>query len=249
VTTEDLGDGRQSQVTDKPGFRFSRYSHNAFDFYKTYLSVIYGLLVTLGLTRILDFTKGEEETWDVLSISLFAGNFITVMRLWLSLANIDDVSRRAYRVTARSKYRIFNLLLLVDSVFATAFAGLLLAMFAAAPAVPSEASEFLLFLWLAGLNLGYAALSGSLFYGFSKFSIAAHEEAADQETRCPYKAKIRQWIKYNLVFLTAAIALYLLDLRLKTNSKPLALTFVLITAAQLVVEQLFANRNQGKAVG
>ena len=155
---------------------------NAFDFYNAYLSVIYGLVATLGLTGILAFTQGEEETWNVVSISLFAGTFITVGRLWLSLANIDAVSRSAYSVTARSECRMFTFRLLVDSVFATVFAGLLLAMFPAAPAVPSEASEFRLFLWLAGLNLGYAVLSGSLFYGFSKFSKAAHQEAADQET-------------------------------------------------------------------
>jgi len=204
---------------------------NAFDFYNTYLSVIYGLLATQGLTSVATFTKDDEQTWHVLSILLFAGTFITVMRLWLSLANLDDVSRRAYGAIANSKYLRFSFLLMVDSAFATTFAGLLLAMFLA---IPSETRFFALLLWLAGLGLLYELVLGFFFYRFTK-----HVDGDTEHDE--YKAKTIDWIKQGLGFAVAATALYLLSAGLHLdNSVRLALTFVLLTIAQLVV-QLFPD--------
>jgi hypothetical protein len=204
---------------------------NAFDFYNTYLSVIYGLLATQGLTSVVTFTKDDEQTWHVLSILLFAGTFITVMRLWLSLANLDDVSRRAYGVIANFKYRRFNFLLMVDSTFATTFAGLLSAMFLA---IPSETRFFTLLLWLAGLGLLYESVLGFFFYRFTK-------QVGGDTNHHEYKAKIIDWIKQGFGFAAAGTALYLFSARLHLDdSVPLALTFVLLTIVQLVV-QLFPH--------
>jgi hypothetical protein len=201
---------------------------NAFDFYNTYLSVIYGLLATQGLTSVVTFTsKGDEQAWDVLSILLFGGTFITTMRLWFGLANIDDLTRKSYGIVVRLKHSNFNCLLLVDATFATTFAGLLLAMFSA---IPSQTLFFLLFLWLAGLSLLYDSVSGLLFYHFTKGIDDDHDVIPR------YKAKVQEWVKQDLVFATAATALYIVDKVLRlSNSVTLSLTFVLLTIVQLVV--------------
>lgn len=207
-------------------------SKNAFDFYNTYLSVIYGLLATQGLTSVVTFTsKDDENAWNVVSILLFAGTFITAMRLWLSLANIDDVTRRSYGVVASLHHSWFNLLLLVDTAFATAFAGLLLAMFSA---IPSETSWFRLFLWLSGLTLLYDLVSGLIFYRFAK---QVDGEADDHEVIRRYKGKMRKWIKQDLAFGAAVAALYIVDTSLHLDSSvTLASTFVLLAVVLSVVE-------------
>lgn len=213
-------------------------SKNAFDFYNTYLSVIYGLLATQGLTSVVNFTsKDDEQAWNTLSILLFGGTFIAVMRLWFSLAKIDDLTRQAYRAVRQPvnpneravKHSRFNILLLVDVVFATTFAGLLLAMFSA---IPSETFFFLLFVWLAGLILLYDLVSGLLFHWFTR---EGNRDADDQEIIARHKAKVSKWIKYDLLLVAAAIALYLLSAALHLGIPvALALTFVLITIVQLV---------------
>lgn len=205
---------------------------NAFEFYNTYLSVIYGLLATQGLTSVVNFTsKDDEQSWSVVSILLFAGTFITAMRLWLSLANIDDVTRRSYSVAGSLKHSWFNLLLLVDTVFATTFAGLLLAMFSA---IPSVIPLFHLFLWLSGLTLLYDLVSGLCFYGFTK---RVDGKTEDHEVIRSYKAKIGKWIKQDLSFGAAATALCILATALHfDNSVTLASMFVLLTAGLSVVE-------------
>lgn len=217
---------------------------NAFDFYNTYLSVIYGLLATQGLTSVVNFTsKEDEQAWDVLSILLFAGTFIMVMRVWFSLANIDDVSRRAYGTVARATHTHsrFNLLLLIDTAFATTFAGLLLAMFSA---IPSESSFFTMLVWLAGLTLLYDLASGVLFYSFTRET----HSADDQELISRYKGKVNKWIKHDVVFGTAVITLYLLSTRLHLEkSVTLASIFVLLTVIQLSAG-LFRKSSQRSSV-
>src|SRR5215469_3548013 len=216
----------------QPESAFGETAKNAFDFYNTYLSVIYGLLATQGLTSVVDFTsKDDEQVWNLLSILLFAGIFLTVMRLWFNLANIDELTRRAYELAASSKHSKFNFLLMVDLVFATAFAGLSLAMF---KAIPSEISLFGLFFWLGALYLLYDLFSGFLFYRLTK---GIDETANCQEIVEKYKGKVRKWIKQDFGFATAATVLYFTALALKRdNSVTLASAFVLLAAVQLVVE-------------
>lgn len=203
---------------------------NGFDFYNTYLSVIYGLLATQGLSSVVNFTSNtDEEAWNVVSILLFAGTFITAMRLWLSLANIDNLSRRSYGVVAGLHHSWFNVLLLVDTAFGTTFAGLLLAMFAA---IPSETSLFHLLVWLAGLTLLYDLVLRVLFYRFTK--------GVGGEI-CRYKAKISKRIKQDLGFLAAVAALYFFDRTLQLGSSvTLASTFVVLTAV-ISIGQLFPD--------
>jgi hypothetical protein len=202
---------------------------NAFDFYNTYLSVIYGLLATQGLTSVVNFTKDDEQTWDVLSMLLFAGTFITVMRLWLSLANLDDLSRRAYSSIANSGYRRFSFLLMIDSAFATTFAGFLLAMFLA---IPSEMRFFALLLWLAGLGLVYELILGFFLRRFIKQADGDHHE---------FNAKIIRWIKQGIGFASVATPLYLFSRGFHLDkSVSLAVAFVLMSIAQLAV-QLFPH--------
>lgn len=203
---------------------------NGFDFYNTYLSVIYGLLATQGLSSVVNFASNtDEEAWNVVNILLFAGTFITAMRLWLSLANIDNLSRRSYGVVAGLHHSWFSVLLLVDTAFGTTFAGLLLAMFAA---IPSETSLFRLFVWLAGLNFLYDLVLRVLFYGFTR--------GVGGEI-CRYKAKINKRIKQNLVFFAAVAALYFFDRSLHLGSSVmLASTFVVLTAV-ISIRQLFPD--------
>jgi len=78
------------------------------------------------------------------------------------------------------------------------------------------------------------AARGGDFYRFTK-----HVDGDTEHDE--YKAKTIDWIKQGLGFAVAATALYLLSAGLHLdNSVRLALTFVLLTIAQLVV-QLFPD--------
>jgi hypothetical protein len=200
---------------------------NAFDFYNTYLSVIYGLLATQGLTSVVTFTSKGDEHWDLVSILLFGGTFVTTMHFWFELANIDDSTRKSYGIVSRVKHSRLGFLLMVDTIFATTFAGLLLAMFSAIPAQPLF---FLLFVWLSGVSVLFNSVSGFLFYHFTKG--IAEDDRHDVIRR--YRAKVPKRVKQDIAVGIAATALYLLGLRLR-NSVTLSVTYLLLTIAQLAV--------------
>jgi hypothetical protein len=101
-------------------------------------------------------------------------------------------------------------------------------------AIPSETRFFTLLLWLAGLGLLYESVLGFFFYRFTK-------QVGGDTNHHEYKAKIIDWIKQGFGFAAAGTALYLFSARLHLDdSVPLALTFVLLTIVQLVV-QLFPH--------
>jgi hypothetical protein len=201
------------------------------DFYNTYLSVIFGLLATLGLTDLVTFSGHEEQPLNTLSITLFLGTFITSIRLWLASASIDDISQDFYGIVAKTKHSHFNALLVVDTVFATTFAGLLLAMFLAIP--PTDLRFFGLFLWVAGFSLAYDFYSYLLVRSTAR---PLHEQTDDQVVD-KYAKNVAKWVKHDVVFVVVATALFLGDVNSRMRNSPVVgFAFVLASILQVIIE-------------
>jgi hypothetical protein len=179
----------------------------AFGFYNAYLSVIYGLVVTEGLQCVVKFqSDGGGHQWDWLSVFLFVGTFLVSLHFWYVCATVDDLSRNFYRTLAEQNNSLFDLLLLLDSLVATSFAGFVLAMFYAVPAKGSR--FFRWFLCAAGLSLLYDLASGLLVL----YSRRAPHREPNGKTIEGYGKKVTQWISGDIVFVTVSgAAMYFSD--------------------------------------
>jgi hypothetical protein len=175
-----------------------------FSFYNGYLTVIYGLLVTDGLQCVVNFTSdpNKPNRWNSLNAFLFLGTFLVSLHFWYVCATVDDLSQDFYRVVAGGKEPRFDLLLLLDALVATAFAGIVLAMFHAVP--PKDSRFFLLFLCAAGLSLLYDSVSRlSVLY-----ARRVHHEERERNTIRRYGMKVTIWIDVDILFIIGSAAIY-----------------------------------------
>jgi formate-dependent nitrite reductase membrane component NrfD len=162
--------------------------------------VIYGLLVTEGLQCVVK-SSSDLQDW-VTNALLFLGTFLLSLHFWYVCATVDQLSRDFYRVFSRGHGPYFDLLLLYDASMATCFAGLVLAMFYAIP--PRGSRFFLAFLCAAGLSFLYDVGSRVLVF----FARRIREEENQRDTIHRYNEKVTNWIKGDVVFSIASLAMY-----------------------------------------
>jgi hypothetical protein len=214
---------------DQPG--------QAFEFYNTYLSVIYGLIVTDALPGLVTLIiEKEEQSLRSINFYLFVGTFLTSARLWLVSARVDEVFQQFYCLVGRSKWSRLEALLLLDTLVATIFAGFLLAMFTAITKNDERNKEetifFLAFLLLIAISVlydGYLKLVGFLV---RRSSLIVNEN--DSKVVSKYDLKIGRWIQQDLAFALLVAVGYCLDLRMQPRgSVKMGLAFVAVTILQL----------------
>lgn len=201
---------------------------NTFDFYNGYLTVVYGLLVTNGLSYVVKFTnKNPSLSLESINGLLFLGTFLTSLHFWFACATVDDLADRFYRVLAGNIRPAFQFFVLIDIIVATIFAGLLLAMFDAIP----DDRFFLWFLVAAGLSLLYDLYSRALVSVSGKWRLEVYERSTTKE----YGARINAWIRADSVFVFASGAIYYANARTGLrDSAALGSLFVLCTACLLL---------------
>jgi hypothetical protein len=191
-----------SEVTPKSSPSDHPEKKTVFSFYNGYLGVIYGLLITDGLHYVVGFgTDTNRHQWNSLSVFLFLGTFLISLHFWYTCATVDDLSQEFYQILAGWNEGVFELLLLLDAVVATAFAGFMLAMFQAIP--PEQTKFFLWFLCAAGLSLFYDVNSR-----FLVLYARRRKEQREQDTIQRYNQKVRKWITADIVFTIGSVSMY-----------------------------------------
>jgi hypothetical protein len=199
-----------------------------FDFYNAFLAVVYGLLVSKGLEYVVIFTSDHPtHQWESIDALLFLGTFLTSLHFWFVCATVDDLSTDFYQIFVGSRTSFLGLLILVDVLVATAFAGLLLAMFDAVPKHP-----FFKWFWLSGaLSLVYDLYSRILIWR------ARRKYGRNNYTIEKYGGRINSWSKKDLIFVAASGLMYLNILRnIVQNSITLGLIFALFTLGLLLMD-------------
>lgn len=202
-----------------------------FNFYNTYLSVVYGLLVTDGLHYLVAYISEPEKMklFNSVKAFLLAGTLLTAFHFWYVCATVDDLAQDCYRIVAETNTAYFDLLVLFDAVIATVFAGLVLAMFEAIP----QNNERLFFWFLCGAVL-------SLLYDFGSSLVVLHGGRAQQEERHQqtihkYGRKIIYWTTGDVIFLGVSAAMYFLYHSLEAkHSVALASAFAVFTVFLLL---------------
>jgi|SRR5690348_3022335 len=204
---------------------------NTVALYHDYLTVIYGLLATEGLVVFSGLALGHALT--VSGFLLFLGTFLTSLHFWFVCVTVDQISQPCYSALAGSNARLRTAFLLVDALFAAAFAGSVLIMFHSLSAdTPQHQVVFLSMVWLAGLSLLYdlysfVVVAGSQFFDFpadSKQSIVA------------YGKVVRRWMVQDAAYCILAVTMYVATRTWMAYEGVLASMLALVALGVLVLD-------------
>lgn len=177
-------------------------------FYETYISVIYGVLAGVGLQQLsAQFLSRAISGPKVL---LFVGVFVSAIHFWMVCLSSDPLSDAAYLVLERSPTpRMFNIFLVVDVLYATAFAGALLLMFNSI----TDSFEPKLFFY------GFSALAIlSFLYDVSALCVAAFAfmKAGQRSARAAVERYVRtygSWLWQDALYVAVALTFYFVCLK------------------------------------
>jgi len=163
--------------------------------YHDYLTVIYGLLATEGLIQFSRLLLAHGLSLS--SFLLFLGTFLTSLHFWFACVTVDGVSQPFYTVLTSRNERLRSAFLLIDAVFAAAFAACLLIMFASlSPESGQPLLVFSGFLWLGVISLVYDLYSWGLVATVRKFDLNSN----DREAVAYYGTVVRRWVIQDLTF-------------------------------------------------
>jgi hypothetical protein len=173
-------------------------------FYETYISVIYAVLAGTGLEELTKQFLSRSPS--ISTLLLFGGVFVASVHFWMVCLSSDPLSDAAYLILERNPSpRMFNLFLVIDILFATAFAGALFFMFRS---VSLEAKLFFAgFSALAGLSLAYDLCSMCVAaFAFLRLGDGRNRAALER-----YVKTYGSWLWQDSIYVTIALSFYFLS--------------------------------------
>ena len=215
----------------------------ALGYYQTYTTVVFGLVVAIGLQQFATQVLSDELI-SLAQLLLLLGTFITSIHFWMVCVSSDTFSDAAYEVLeGGNRPGLFNLLFIFDILFATAFAGCALVMF---QSVQSNNEMFFLFFgMLAALSLTYDVCA-------IVFASFAASKSATKDARNKVRVYIRTygtWLWQDLLYVAAAWTLFYLAVRHFMSLQVLfASVFLAITIIAVILDVILLQPSLYKRI-
>ena len=222
---------RVSQLVDRTAAGFT--------FYRTYISLVYGLIATEGLGQLATIDKQQEWKFHVPShLLLFLGVFVIGLHFWFICSVVNDSSHDFYRALAGDKWA--HIFFFIDAIVATGFAWLVMSMF---HGVSSRNQLFSWFLAAAAASLAYDLYSGILVS-------VGRRRARRQDLRAfipSYGTTVKCWLIQDSTFFLGAVLLFALGNATAWPERGLSIGFVVVSVVVLVLDVQFLSDTEGDA--
>jgi hypothetical protein len=203
----------------------SDYTRPSLSFHDGYIAVIYGLVATKGLEHWVELiSQGDWNFTKPPYFVLFLGTFAAGLHFWFTCAAVESPAASFYALFVGQKWA--RLFLIGDALMATAFAGIVMAMFAAIP--NHEKTLFRWFAFAAIVSLTYDLYSAMLLLWCAK-----RPECSEDSRLVDYRRGVRQWFIQDGVFL--GVALLALFVAGRNNEASLAAQILFLAGALSVL--------------